>query len=52
MNLHGAGLRPAPARGVLAGSGTRCCRVWYKVCQGQVQGLTGSGTRCDRDWTW
>ena len=42
----------------VAGSGTRCKRVWYKVWQGLVQGVTGflvqgvagSGTRCDRVW--
>ena len=40
---HGAGLRPAPC--------SRCTgRVWYKVCQGHVQGVPGSGTRCARVW--
>ena len=32
------------ARCVLAGSGTRCSRVWYKVFQGLVQGAPESGT--------
>ena len=43
---HGVRPHPAPARCGLAGSGTRCCRVWYKVWQGLVQGGGGSGTRC------
>ena len=43
VNLHGAGLRPAPC--------SRCTgRVWYKVFQGLVQGVPGSGTRCSRVW--
>ena len=46
----GPGFARPPARGVLAGSGTRCARVMYKVCQGLVQGVPGSGTRCDKVW--
>ena len=47
----GPGFARPPARGVLAGSGTRCTgRVWYKVCQCLVQGVSGSGTRCSRVW--
>ena len=48
----GPGFARPPARGVLAGSGTRCTgRVWYKVYwQGLVQGVPVSGTRCSRVW--
>ena len=46
----GPGFARPPARGVLAGSGTRCGRVWHKVLQGLVQGVAGSGTRCSRVW--
>ena len=33
---------------VEVGTGTRCDRVWYKVRQSLVQGVTKSGTRCDK----
>ena len=46
----GPGEARPPARGVLAGSGTRCARVWYKVFQGLARGVPGSGTRCSRVW--
>ena len=50
LHSRGAGLRPAPRSlyKVLAGSGTRCDKVWYKMWQGLVLGTTGLGTRCDK----
>ena len=53
IELARAGLRPAPARSVLVqGVG----RVWYKVWQGMVQGLTKYtdlyGTYTELYWTY
>ena len=35
---------------MFAGSGTKCDKVWYKVWQSLVQGITRFGTRCQKVW--